>query len=73
VSERSPLNHDAWIEAICLGVLDYMLVLPEAPVSKFHCAIKQMNFHLIDSSRTAFRLAGRYAAKKALTSDWVVI
>lgn len=68
-NKRSLLDHEAWTEAAFLGILDYMLVMPITSISRFHCVIKELDFHDIDSSSLAFRLAGRNAAKKILEAE----
>ena len=48
-----------YLNAICFGVLDVMLVGPLYPISNFNCVIKNVEYHDRKSSRLAFRLAAR--------------
>ena len=60
---------EQWLNSIAFGVLDVMLVHPSRPITNFLCVIESIKFHQVDSSKEAFRLAGRYAAQEFLTSE----
>ena len=60
---------EQWLNDVYLGVLDVMLVHPATPIIGFKCDISDFDFHKIDSTREAFRPAGRDAAKKFLQSE----
>ena len=62
-------NKEQWLHSIALGVLDVMLVHPAKPITHFLCVIESIKFHKVDSSKEAFRLAGRYAAQELLKSE----
>jgi hypothetical protein len=64
-----------YIDAICFGVLDVMLVGPLTPICHFDCVIKGIEYHERRSSRLAFRLAARnavqlYLSKQRFNSLW---
>ncbi len=65
--DTTHLGH--WLKYVCLGVLDVMLVHPATPITGFRCDVKDLDFHDVDSTNEAFRLAGRDAAKRFLTSE----
>jgi hypothetical protein len=58
-----------WQRSAYLGVLDVMLAHAPTPVTGFRCEIEEMDFHMVDSSNEAFRLAGRQAALEFLKSE----
>ena len=60
------LKDEEWFKYVCLGVLDVMLVRPLKPINYFKCIINKIEYHDIDSSPLAFRLAARDAAEKFL-------
>ena len=62
-------DKEQWLTSIALGVLDVMLVHPSRPITNFLCVIESLQFHQVDSSKEAFRLAGRYAAQEFLKSE----
>jgi Elongation factor G, domain IV len=64
--EQQACEEEGWLQPICLGVLDVMLVHPVTPINVFRCAIVAVEYHPIDSSRQAFRLAARQAAEEFL-------
>ena len=71
--EAKESENEGWLYAICLGVIDVMLVHPETPITRFHCTIKAIESHPIDSSSQAFRLAARYATSEFLDQEKFVI
>ena len=58
-----------WQRSVYLGVLDVMLAHAPTPITGFRCEIEEMDFHMVDSSNDAFRLAGRQAALEFLKSE----
>lgn len=66
-------RQNGWLDAIWLGVLDSMLVYPLNPITAFECVLTHAEVHPIDSSGSAFRLAGRYAARSFLERAQFVI
>jgi hypothetical protein len=58
-----------WQRSVYLGVLDVMLAHAPTPINGFRCEIEEMDFHMMDSSNEAFRLAGRQAALEFLRSE----
>jgi hypothetical protein len=57
-------QQENWLDAISCGVLDIMLAA--TPITLFKCVIDNIEFHEIDSSPQAFRLAARYATEDFL-------
>lgn len=55
-----------WYDYIVYGVLDVMLATPTSPIRNFRLIINQVGFNEVESNQTAFRLAARDAAIKAL-------
>jgi hypothetical protein len=70
--DKGQSESEGWLRAICLGVLDVMLVRPAIPITQFRCVINGIEFHPIDSSPQAFRLAARYATEEFLRSEQFV-
>jgi hypothetical protein len=66
---RNRCEDEKWIEHICLGVLDVMLTGPPTPINHFRCVIDKIEYHEIDSSKQAFRLAARDATQKFLAQE----
>jgi translation elongation factor EF-G len=64
--EKRMCEAEGWLKAICLGVLDVTLVQPVTPINGFRCVIEKVEYHPVDSSRQAFRLAARQAAEELL-------
>lgn len=52
-----------WLESIWQGTLDVFLIDPLPAISQFRCNLLSIEFHEIDSSPGAFRLAARDAAR----------
>lgn len=69
INDYEIADKEGWINAICLGVLDVMIVRPLIPISAFECSIKFIGYHNIDSSKQAFRMAGRNAAEQFLAQE----
>lgn len=67
--EQLIIGNAEYFESICMGVLDVLLVQPPIPVKRFACRIDKIEYHEIDSSPRAFRLAARDAAEKFLKED----
>lgn len=67
IKKRS--EDEKWIEYFCLGVLDMMLAGPPTPICCFQCNIDYIEYHDIDSTKQAFRLAGRDAARNFLSQE----
>src|ERR1051325_3193494 len=57
---------EGWLDSLWLRVLDRMLVTPLVPITVFRCVLTGVEIHPVDSSRDAFRLAGRLAAEEFL-------
>lgn len=68
-SEYELAKSENWIDGVCFGVLDVMIVRPLIPISIFECSINLIKYHNIDSSVQAFRLAGREAAEQFLKQE----
>jgi hypothetical protein len=71
---KSKCHNEKWLRSIYYGILDVMIVKPMIPkpmIPKtiFKCVVEHVEFHEIDSSRRAFRLAGRYAAEAYLAHE----
>jgi hypothetical protein len=66
-------QQENWLDAINCGVLDIMLALSATPITLFKCVIDNIEFHEIDSSQQAFRLAARYAAEDFIRQEKFVI
>jgi hypothetical protein len=62
-------EREGWFRAICLGVMDVMLVRPATPITAFRCIVEAVESHPVDSSTQAFRLASRYAAEELLRQE----
>ena len=58
-----------WLRAVCFGCLDTALVYPALPVTVFRCVLTAIEFHEVDSSAQAFRLAARNAMRAFLEAD----
>jgi len=72
-----PLKHrcqqENWLDAIYCGVLDIMLARSATPITHFKCIIDSVEFHEIDSSSQAFRLAARYATEEFIKQEKFVM
>ena len=64
---RERMISEGWYRQVLFGVLDVFLVRPNTPLSPFLLTIEGMDFHEIDSTALAFRLASRDAAEKCLS------
>ncbi len=62
-------KNEGWMNSICIGVLDVMIVRPLVPITTFECNVMSINYHDIDSSRQAFKMAGRRAAEQFLKQE----
>lgn len=62
-------KNEPWIDFICYGVLDIMLLGPITPINAFNCTIKYIDFHEKRSSNLAFRLAARTATTNFLAQQ----
>ena len=71
-AEDARAIQEGWFKAICLGVLDVMLVRPAIPITIYRCTLKELHYHQIDSSVQAFRLAARYATEAFLEKETFV-
>lgn len=60
---------NGWIESICFGVLDVMLVGPMTPINNFSCEISYIEMDIRRSSRLAFRFAARTAVQNFLSKE----
>ena len=66
---RNRCEEEKWMDYLCIGVLDVMLVGPPTPINCFRCNVDFIDFHDIDSTKQAFRLAGRDAAQNFLSQE----
>ena len=66
-------QEEGWLSTICLGVLDVMLVRPVTPRTHFRCVIHSIEYHPIDSSGQAFRLAARYATEEFISGEQFLV
>jgi hypothetical protein len=64
-------QQENWLDAISCGVLDIMLAA--TPITLFKCVIDNIEFHEIDSSPQAFRLAARYATEDFIRQEKFVM
>lgn len=64
--DQQIFKDEKWFEYVCLGVLDVMIVRPVNPITHFKCIIDKIEYHDVDSSSLAFRLAARDATEKFL-------
>ena len=60
---------ERWLESICFGVLDVMLVGPMTPINNFNCVISLVEIDPRRSSRLAFRFAARAAVQDFLSKE----
>ena len=66
-------ERERWLDALWFGVLDTMLVTPLTPITVFRCTLTSVETHPVDSSRDAFRLAGRAAARAFVEQEKFVL
>lgn len=64
-------NDEQWIDSLCYGVLDVMLLGPITPITRFKCTIEKIEYHEKRSSKLAFKLAARSATMKYLSSQTI--
>lgn len=72
-SLKQRCQQESWLDAIYYGVLDTMLTRSATPITLFKCVVDSIEFHEIDSSQQAFRLAARYATEDVLRQEQFVI
>ncbi len=66
---RKICEKEGWIEAICFGVLDVMLIGPMTPVNNFSCVISHVEINPRRSSKLAFRFAARTAVQDFFSKE----
>jgi hypothetical protein len=66
--QRFAMERDGYLEEAVFGILDVLMTGETAPLRNVQIRIVGAKIHPVDSSRMAFRLAGRDAAKKVLAA-----
>jgi hypothetical protein len=66
-------DYEEWLSAICMEVLNVMLVYSATPVTRFRCVKREIDIHPVFSSWEAFRLATRQATENFLRDEPFVI
>ena len=72
-SLKQRCQQENWLDAIYYGVLDIMLARSATPITRFKCVLDNLEFHEIDSSQQAFRLAARYATEEFIKQEQFVM
>lgn len=69
--QRAEMEKDGWLREAILGVLDVLVTRPADPVLRLRVHITAARYSF-ESSRRAFRLAGRRAAEALLDTAEVI-